>query len=412
MNLLAISYNLPPNLYPQAIQVGRLLYNLSANIGAVCGTVEQLEDGLNCYPDFDDKLAFRLTVQHTPILSGWMHLLAIHGLPFYGRCPDEFKGWMRKAEQTVLDFLPHSTSYPDAIISFGQPMTDHLLGLRLKKKLNLPWIAHFSDPWADNLFNQRFFLSNILNRRMEKKVIREADQIIFTSEETLDLVMSKYPSNWHKKARVLPHCFESHFYPSVQTKSSIDPYVIRYLGNFYNTRTPEPLFEGLAQILKQAPDALVNVQVELVGNTPNRMLNSSAYKSLPEGLIKIVETQDYLKSLELMKSADLLLVIDAPIELSVFLPSKLIDYLGAGIPILGIVPPGTSSKLISRLGGKVANPDNISDVASALLYSIDLCKIRRNQELDIPWGDENIRDEYQSERIATIFYKLINEVIN
>ena len=67
-------------------------------------------------------------------------------------------------------------------------MSDHLLGLRLKRKPALPWVEHFSDPWSDNPFRRRFFLSNFLNRRYEAQVVRHADRVIFTSLETLDLV--------------------------------------------------------------------------------------------------------------------------------------------------------------------------------------------------------------------------------
>ena len=60
------------------------------------------------------------------------------------------------------------------------------------------------------------------------------------------------------------------------------------------------------------------------------------------------------KSLKLMATSDLLLVVDGPDDLSVFLPSKLIDYLGAQVPILGIVPPGAAAKLLARLDAPVS----------------------------------------------------------
>jgi hypothetical protein len=69
---------------------------------------------------------------------------------------------------------------------------------------------------------------------------------------------------------------------------------------------------------------------------------------------------DYKTSLALMESADLLLVIDAPFDQSVFLPSKLVDYIGAQRPIFAITPPGTSAKLVSDLGGMVAHPKKAS----------------------------------------------------
>ena len=61
--------------------------------------------------------------------------------------------------------------------------------------------------------------------------------------------------------------------------------------------------------------------------------------------------------------ANLLLVIDGSDDLSVFLPSKLIDYLGAGVPILGIAPPGASADLLTRLRARVVDPRKPEAVA-------------------------------------------------
>jgi len=41
MRVLAVSYFLPPALYPQAIQIGRLLTHLPVDLGMVRGQVKQ-----------------------------------------------------------------------------------------------------------------------------------------------------------------------------------------------------------------------------------------------------------------------------------------------------------------------------------------------------------------------------------
>src|ERR1035437_6135490 len=66
MRLLAVSYVLPPDLYPQGIQIGRLLAHLSAEIGVVCGQPRKSEVGRDLYPDFDRNLAFRQNVAFQP----------------------------------------------------------------------------------------------------------------------------------------------------------------------------------------------------------------------------------------------------------------------------------------------------------------------------------------------------------
>jgi glycosyltransferase involved in cell wall biosynthesis len=410
MQLLAVSYMLPPNLYPQAIQIGRLLYYCPHPLGVVSGVVEEHSTGLDCYTDFESRLAFKIDVPFNRKLSGIMKKIAIYGVPFYGRCPDEFIGWLRRAELATLAYIDKREAKPARLLTFGEPMSDHLLGLRLKKSLNVPWIAHFSDPWVDNPFRKYFKLAHWVNRWQERRVIKNADHIVFTSTETLDLVMRKYPDLWKKKAHVVPHGFDPMLYKAVDPSDRPKGIVIRHLGNFYNSRSPEPLFRALLRISIESPSALENVRVELIGGMPPRMLKTHAFERLPANLVDIVPTVSYSKSLKLMAEADLLLVIDAPTaELSVFLPSKLVDYIGAGVPIFGISPSGTSATLINKLGGFVANPEAPNDVAVQLLNALTLCKDRRATSSTCGWGVQSERNKYRIDQVAAKFYRIIEK---
>lgn len=410
MQLLAVSYVLPPNLYPQAIQIGRLLYHCKDDLGVICGIVQTNKSGLDCYPNFAERLGFKIEVSFQSKLKGFLQRLAIYGLPFYGRCPDEFSGWVDLAADEAVTFLDKEKIKPDRLLTFGEPMSDHLVGKRLRSKLSIPWIAHFSDPWVDNPFRKYFFLSKWINRCLEKSVIRDADSIVFTSEETLELVMKKYPESWRSKAYVVAHGYQTDLYPSVPYPKKSTPLVFRYVGNFYGNRTPEPLFEGLVELQKINPRLLDGIRIELVGSTPKRMFKTPAYRALPNGLIKSTPTVSYLKSLQLMAESDLLMVIDAPnSEVSVFLPSKLIDYVGAGKPIIGLVPPGASANLIRRLGGVVADPQRTESIADMLLEAITLCHKRRETSHDSLWGEPSVREAYNIKTVARSFFDIVHQ---
>ena len=407
LRVLAVSYFLPPALYPQAIQIGRLLTDLPLEVGVVRGQVQELGAGLDSYADFTRQFAFCLDVPFRPLLTGSAATLARRLLPFYARIPDEYRGWVPRAEQAIIDALAAWRFRPDVLITFGVPMSDHLLGLRLQHKLGVPWVAHFSDPWLDNAFHRHNVLSNLVNRRLERSVIAAADQLIFTSAETIELVMRKYPPSWRRKTKILPHSFDPALYPP-RTPDAQGP-VLRYLGNFYGHRSPVPLFRALRTILAEEPALLEGVRVELVGQMPQRMREHATLRALPDGLVRLIDTVPYSKSLQLMADADLLLVIDGPDDLSVFLPSKLIEYLGSGTPVFGIVPPGTSAKLLARVGAGVANPRDASTVAKGLRDALHLVHRRRAAKRP-DWGDDAVRAEFHVDRVRRDFTRIIQEV--
>jgi glycosyltransferase involved in cell wall biosynthesis len=409
MRVLAVSYFLPPALYPQAIQIGRLLRHLPVDMGAVRGQVKQLGTGLDSYENFDRQFAFCLDVPFEPQLAGLAANLARRFLPFYGCIPDEFRGWVPRAERVIKDELHSRKFQPQVLVTFGVPMSDHLLGFRLKAKLGVPWIAHFSDPWLDNPFHRHNVLANLVNRRLERSVVAGADRLIFTSAEMLDLVMRKYSPEWRSKSTVLPHSFDLSLYP--QRSSDGGGPVLRYLGNFYGHRSPVPLFRALTAILADEPQLLAGVRVELIGQMPRRMRVHSSLRGLPDGLVRVVDTVPYSQSLKLMVDADLLLLIDGPDDLSVFLPSKLIEYLGAGTPIFGIVPPGTSARLLARVGAKVADPRQPHEVAEGLRAALHLMHRQRSSGDRKNWGDAAVRAEFHVKRVQQGLIEIIEQAV-
>lgn len=248
----------------------------------------------------------------------------------------------------------------DCLVTWSQFHSSHLAGWVLKKRNpNLKWVAHFSDPWADNPFNPFPLVLNHIYRRMEKRVIEACDEVVFTSERTLDLVMKKYSESNRSKAHVIPHPFDSDLY-STEPERKDQRLIFRYLGKFYGPRNPGTLFEAIKRLQQKIPRLEEKICFEFIGTGS---LNTGG---LPDSLVKVLPTVDYVTSLKLMGSADVLLVIDAPFDETVFLPSKLVDYLGARRRIFGITPNGTSRDLILKMGGKVANPDNVVEICEKL----------------------------------------------
>ena len=307
--------------------------------------------------------------------------------------------WWRRAAKEITRTRP---TRDDVLVTFGQPMVDHLAGLRIKRGTGVRWIAHFSDPWADNPFDQnaKDWLAS------EAAVLESADLAIFTSQETIDLVYAKYPDALRAKARVLPHAYDASLYPQAVEKN--DHVIIRYLGNLFAGRGPEPLFEALAILQSRSPELLLRLRFEFIGEAPLKAASDRLLSQLPSDCVKFLPKVSYPNSLALAKSADLLLNIDAPATTSVFLPSKLIDYVGAGQPIVGITPAGTAARLINSLGGWVADPTQPEQIAVQLSAALVYVEQRRAE----PWGNATVRTMYEVNVVTESFERTITQLMN
>jgi hypothetical protein len=311
----------------------------------------------------------------------------------------------RQTFKTALRLL-EATSY-DTMITWSQWHSIHLVGLALKRRFpKLPWIAHFSDPWVDNPFSKYDIVRRAYDRYLERKVFESADILSLTSRETIDLVFVGPRAKYRNATAEFPHVFDPELYPRTSPPHT-GKLMLRSLGAFYGARSPEPLFQALAILRGREPAVLDNIAVELIGSVPKHFMETQALQTLPQDTVHVLPSVDYQSSLGLMRSADLLLNIDAPFTHSPFLPSKLVDYIGAERPIFGITPPGTASRVIGELGGWVSEPNRPQAIADELITAVRFIESNRGK----PWGDPAAREKYSSVFMGSRFSEIIDRAI-
>lgn len=396
MKALFITYAYPPLKSPRSIQISRLVKYSSHQIMVVCCDDLSWARDSSVPGQFGEKPAEVMRIERRERSFSLLQRI-VDAFSF----PDAYRTWADAVAREMIHSGRLNTI--DVLVTFGQPMSDHLAGLSIRRATGLPWVAHFSDPWADN----PFYGFNILRRQLdlyyERLVIESADMLMFTSRQTVDLVMRKYPSSWRNKCRVLPHAYDRELYPD--TMRSDHGIVVRHLGNFYSPRSAEPLLKGLRLLHEQKSVALAGVRIELIGSMYNRPRIESLLEGLPDDLVTLRSPIEYLESLKLMTESNLLLVIDAPFDSSVFLPSKLIDYIGAGKPVFAITPPGATAELVSRYGGMVAHPNDPEQIAERFDEVIAQLRIGKCEAMI----NYNVLAEYSSEHVVTGFDKLLGQ---
>jgi len=393
IRLLCLSFWTPPIVRPQSILIGKMIPEwINQRLKPVVMTYDicgdwQIDVPVYKIPSF--KLAALFS--RLPLIS------TINSWCYYRKI-------VKQAEKIIKK---HNINI---VFSFSNPQESNIIGAMLKKRKGLKFVSHFSDPWYDNIYKSFSFLGTKKVLFQEKFIVKNSDEIIFTTEEARDLVMKKYPKLWKKKTEVIPHCFDLKDYPEVR-KTGQEKFIISYVGAFYKQRNPELLFKALQKITNKQPDLNSKFKIKLIGAA-----NDYAGYSV-EGIekmadlynlkdnIEIVPPVSYKKSLKYMKLSDCLVVIDADTLNSPFLPSKVVDYAGSGNNILGITPKNSpTAQFIKNLGYESFGYDQIDELAEYLQKLIfNEMKIKIN---------EGFLEQYDVKNTTAKLIKIFQRVID
>lgn len=365
LRLLLLAFWAPPLIRPRAIQIGKLV------------------------PEWIRQGVEPVIVRYAD-LGEWEAKVPLYGVPIFragglaarfalGRFLVERRYYAMLFERALSIIKEHA---PRVVFSFSNPQASNILGAHIKRRLGLPFIAHFSDPFADNPYKEFSFLGRLHVLRQERFIIEQSDRVVFTNQAALELVMKKYPPAWRAKARVIPHAFDPREYPeSVKppllrggpVKRGESHFVIRHVGAFYKRRNPEILFKALEALFRERPELRARCRVELVGaineytDYSEEKLCAAVARYGLNDIVTVSRPVQYRESLALMKSADLLVVIDADARESPFLPSKLVDYAGSGTPIVGITPAESpTADFLRKAGYKAFGYGELREIVDCL----------------------------------------------
>ena len=360
--ILLISYAFFPLSAPEAILNAKALACLD-DFELDVLTIDPISFGLSIDPSLESIISKRVKILPRITYPSWLPKILFEWAKYLSPLPDRFRLLNGRA---LKQALKAGIGNYDVVMTWSQWHSVHLVGAAIKMKhQNIKWVAHFSDPWSDNPFLPNLIPLKYLHKRMESKVFKLADQLHFTSKETLRLLKKTYGASIASKSFIVPHCFDETLLDRT-IDARKDEIVFRYMGNFYGARNPRNFIAALSELDKQRPEILRNVKIEFYGRWIDVKEPEVEVPNKLQDKVKFFPSVSYLASLRLMATANILLIIDAPFDFSVFFPSKLIDYMSLFKPILAITPMGTTSKVIREYGGVTADPDDGGSIMSGI----------------------------------------------
>lgn len=240
---------------------------------------------------------------------------------------------------------------PDAVFTSLPPTSVHRVGLALKKKYGLPWMACFRDPWSKLRQDPPRFPESWFDARDERRTMESADAIIGISPIYSEGLRQAYPAHAHKITTITngydPDNFPADVAPPVRERLSI-----LYTGELYFGRDPRPFLDALRELEWSPIAGLPKVGFHFIGRSSPEQCDLSA-EAKARGLEHTVTIDGiipYKECLRKSMEADILLLIHTP-GYAHGLPAKIFEYLGARRPILVLADhPGDIAWVLKESG--------------------------------------------------------------
>jgi glycosyltransferase involved in cell wall biosynthesis len=247
--------------------------------------------------------------------------------------PDPRRFWVRPSVQLLAN---HLRTHPvDVVISTGPPHSMHLIGLGLKKRLGIPWIADFRDPWTNIDFYRDLplsYLADLQHKKLEQKVLLRADHIVTVSpgmtREFIDKGTQEITTitNGYDEVRL------------TRSQPATNKFNLLHLGSMPKSRNPEVLWKVLAELVSSNPLLASSLRIRLIGKVDLAVKDSISRYDLSdytvyEEFVPHDQTPDILSG-----ASVLLLCINNTPNAGGILTNKFFEYLSAQRPVLAIGP--------------------------------------------------------------------------
>lgn len=276
--------------------------------------------------------------------------------------PDARKYWVKPSVKYLKDYISQNSI--DAVISTGPPHSMHVIGLHLKEKTGVKWIADFRDPWTEiDYFHQLPLTkrSKAKQLKLETQVVSKSDAIIVVGK-----TMKKNFEKYNNAVHVITNGYDSEVDETV-TKLDKD-FTITHVGMMNADRNPTVLWQVLKEICDENAEFKKDVKVQLVGKLASDVKKD--LKVLSDKNVMCIEYLDHQKARSYQqKSQVLLLAINRVPSAKGIITGKIFEYLQASRPILGIGPTdGDASEIIEATNsGRMVDFDDKEKLKRTIL---------------------------------------------
>jgi glycosyltransferase involved in cell wall biosynthesis len=322
--------------------------------------------------------------------------------------PEGGWAWAAAASRKIEELC--SQGQVSAICSRAMPFISHVAAWRAKRQLAaVPWVAHFSDPWPPDGYSEGRKYSN-LRLRWHRRVVKLADVVTFPCERVARFCEERQwglPSTARKpQSLILPHIAGNYAGIEKNDRGPAGEMIFMHCGGFTEKRRPDEFLNAWAAFVGCHPEKRQHLKFRHVGGLSQRLTDLAAEKGVAD-TVEQTGPCSYEESLHRMAEASALVLVDSYIiRTSVYFPSKLSDYIGAGKPVLAMTPlDGTVADLLGKDYPLRAEPWNESMMAEILDRALGQLEAK---QVDSTGSLHSLQQDCSAPSVAQRFIKCVS----
>jgi glycosyltransferase involved in cell wall biosynthesis len=280
--------------------------------------------------------------------------------------PDSRMFWIKPSVKFLKNWLKENPV--DALVTTGPPHSMHMIGLKIKKKLNIPWLADFRDPWTRIDFFHELNLEPWADRKHKKwenEVINHANHVVVVGQNMMD----EFRPHTGKPISVVTNGYD----PAdidLKPEAVLDKkFSIIHIGMLGKARSHDIFWQGLQQLRQENPALKEMLEVRIYGIS-DPIVQEQIKDFEDTSWIQFLPYVPHHEVIQIQRKARVLLlsVNDVPMAKGI-ITGKIFEYLAISRPILCIGPPdGDAAHIIHEAkGGPVVDFSDLDGFKTAVL---------------------------------------------
>lgn len=297
----------------------------------------------------------------------------------YAACtarPDRWISWWLGALPKGMAMIRRYR--PDALWSTYPIATAHKIGHDLARLSQLPWIADFRDPMAQDGYpaDRRTWESF---KRIEACAMERAQSAVFVTPGAARMYRERYPRLPEDRIAVIENGYDEESFEGIDalaaSKGPLTPGAVTLLHSgvvYPSERDPNGLFRALRTMLDRGEVRPGGLVVRLRASGHEALLRELVERHGIRQLVELAPPIPYREALLEMARSDGLLVLQAS-NCNEQIPAKLYEYLRCRRPLIGLTDPqGDTASVLRRVGVKDLAPlDSAEEIAAVLRRVLD-----------------------------------------